>query len=178
MENEQVEKKYDDEIIFINKSDYTSEEFREINIELSKRYLKVYLICGIVILLCAALVLVADIVLDEYDSIYLPVVFFASGSVFVALYFYMFYAIRKNPNANKAMNYEFLFYPDKIVASVSGDGVNATEEKRYSDIKYIRITNNHIFMYLTKINAYILKKDANTERLVSFLSSNKGIRIK
>lgn len=178
METEIIEKKYDDDVVFINRSDYTSEEFLKVNIILSKRFAKIYLILGIFIIICGLLLLACDIYAKDFSSLYSPIIMAVAGLAFVGLFFYIPVGIKKNPNANREMHFEYLFYPDKFVADLKSEAASAKEVKGYNEIKKIYIAGGYIFLYVTKINAYVIKKDVNSNNLINYIKErNTGIKI-
>ena len=79
--------------------------------------------------------------------------------------------LKRNKRILDGMNYEFLFYEDKMVISATSNNLNAEETRLYNEIKYATIIDDLVFLYVTKTQAYIMKNDPNMERIIEFLKS-------
>lgn len=169
---------YDEDIIFINRSKFTSEEFLKVNVILNRRATKVFFVVGI-----------AGAITTFVCALYLSIVGYGkkllidaalAGGLAIFCFAMRFISpllLKKNKLANRAMNYELHFYDDRMKVNLSGDDVNSTEVKNYKDIIYARELGDYLFFYITRYNAYVMKKDANYERIVEFLKS-KNIMFK
>lgn len=175
---EQTQNKYSDDIIFINRSNFDKDEFIKINVIITKRFAKFMLFAGLLILICDIIYIVAS-VLDGYKSsdLYYMILFGLLGLFFICYYFFLPVLIKKNKNLQKDMNYEFLFYDDKFKVNLSSETIHADEERKYSDIKYVVIKGEYVFIYMTRVQSYIMKKDVNAERMLDFIRS-KNVLIK
>lgn len=170
---ETVQKIYDNDVIFINRSNYDGEEFLRINIIHSKRFSRAFLALGIISLAVALFLLLVCLYVKEFrnSDITLLISLAIIGVTFVSTYFCIPVLLKRNKRILDGMNYEFLFYEDKIVISATSNNLNAEETRLYNEIKYATIIDDLVFLYVTKTQAYIMKNDPNMERIIEFLKS-------
>lgn len=173
---ENAQKVYSDDVIFINRSNYDGEEFLKINSILSRRYLRGFLAIGLVAIGAALFVLGASIMLGfDSDAITYLIALSVIGLSFVITYFIIPMILKKNKRILDGINYEFLLYDSKMEISAISNTINAKETRLYEEIKNGIIINEYIFLYVSKTQAYIMKKDPNAERIIEFLRG-KNIR--
>lgn len=175
MENQKI---YDENIIFINRSDYSQEEFFKINVIVNKRFAKSFLFTGLFVLICDLIIIAASIMDGFKKSELVEIISFGALSIFfICFYFFIPLLLKRNKNIQTDMHYEYLFYDDHMQIDLNSSRINASEKRNYNDIKYAIEKEGYLFIYITRAQAYILKKDVNYDKLIEFLKS-KSILVK